>query len=573
MNKLIKLFKQLQYITDNKYKSKFYVYIIFSIFISGVEVIGISIIVPLMSIISDKTVIHSNTYYNFFYTLFDFDNSLNFIVSFGVVIVLFFLIRTILNLIYIYKLNEFSSKISSYVSTKLFTKYISMKYLTFTEQNISHMTKTSINESANISYMIVGLLQLVSEVTLAILIYILLLIINWKVTLIISVLLVILGVLFYIVFIKRTKVEGYKRANSLKTMYSILNSSLNNFKTIKIISNEKELINNYKKETLVFADANTIHLSYGAFPRFILECISFVLFIISILLLLIFNQGDIQQYVSIIFLFLLALYRLLPAVNKILGNINNIQYLSPILKDVMADINLNLEIIGNDDLSFDKKITIDKLSFTFGEKIVFSDISLDISKNDKIALIGESGVGKSTLINLLLGFLEDYDGKIYIDNTILSSDNLLSFRKKIGYIPQDIYLFDGTVSDNISFGREYSEQKVVEALKKANIYDVLLEKDGINTKVGDSGIKLSGGQKQRVGIARALYNDPEIIIMDEGTSALDVNVEKKIMDEIFNISKNKTLIIITHRIDSIKDCNKIFELKNGKIKNVKDNKK
>jgi ABC-type multidrug transport system fused ATPase/permease subunit len=284
---------------------------------------------------------------------------------------------------------------------------------------------------------------------------------------------------------------------------------------------------------------------------------------------LFYNDGDIKDYIPIIFLFLLALYRLLPAVNKILGGINNIQYLMPILSDVMHDIKLETEQYSNNKIEFKESINIQNLSFSYRDKIIFDNINLNIQKNDKVALIGPSGVGKSTLINILLGFIDNYKSDIYIDSTKLSKGNWLNFRKKIGYIPQDVYLFDSTVADNIVFGRDYNEKKIIEALQKANIYDDLKEKEGLNTRVGDGGIQLSGGQKQRIAIARALYSDPEIIIMDEGTSALDVEVEKKIMNEIFNISKNKTLIIITHRIDSIKDCNKIYKLENKKIEEVK----
>ena len=170
------------------------------------------------------------------------------------------------------------------------------------------------------------------------------------------------------------------------------------------------------------------------------------------------------------------------------------------------------------------------------------------------------------MVDIIIGLYVPLYGKILVDDTVLNYRNVRSFRSKIGYIPQFIYLFDGTVGENVSFGYEFNEEKVVEALKKASIYEFLLTKEGVNTKVGDGGVQLSGGQKQRIGIARALYNDPEIIVLDEATSALDIGTELKIMDEIYRIGENKTLFIVTHRLSTIDKCNKKLELCNGKLR-------
>jgi ATP-binding cassette subfamily B protein/ATP-binding cassette subfamily C protein len=189
-----------------------------------------------------------------------------------------------------------------------------------------------------------------------------------------------------------------------------------------------------------------------------------------------------------------------------------------------------------------------------------NNLTLGIEKGQKIAFVGESGSGKSTLVDLICGIYRPNSGKIFIDNVELDNSNIVSWRKKIGYIPQSIYLFDGTIADNISFGREYNEDKLIKVLKQANIYDVLIEKEGLDTMVGEGGIQLSGGQKQRIGIARALYGEPEILVLDEATSALDSETEKAIMDEIYKISEDKTLMIIAHRLSTIEKCDVRIDL-------------
>lgn len=189
-------------------------------------------------------------------------------------------------------------------------------------------------------------------------------------------------------------------------------------------------------------------------------------------------------------------------------------------------------------------------------------------KGEKVAFIGESGSGKSTLVDCIIGLLCPQNGGIWIDDVKLEKTNLKSWRKKIGYIPQNVYLFSGNVADNVAFGRELDKEKIISCLKSAKIYEFLQTKEGLETQVGDGGIALSGGQKQRIAIARALYGEPEILVLDEATSALDTEVEARIMEEIYKIAKDKTLLIIAHRLSTIEHCDSIYRLQNGTLKLV-----
>ena len=217
---------------------------------------------------------------------------------------------------------------------------------------------------------------------------------------------------------------------------------------------------------------------------------------------------------------------------------------------------------------YSKKITIENLSFEYEESIpILKDINIEIKKGSKIAFIGESGSGKSTLVDIIIGLYKPQNGSIKSDNKILDNLNIKSWRSKVGYIPQSVYLFDGTVGENVAFGSKYDKEKIDEVLKKAKIYDFLNTKLGQDTLVGEGGILLSGGQKQRIAIARALYIDPEILVLDEATSALDDKTEKKIMNEIYDVSSDKTLIIIAHRLTTLERCEKIYKLSNGTIYN------
>ena len=201
-------------------------------------------------------------------------------------------------------------------------------------------------------------------------------------------------------------------------------------------------------------------------------------------------------------------------------------------------------------------------------KNVLNDINITIKKGSKVAFIGESGSGKSTLVNIIIGLYQPTNGKLLVDGTLINEQNVDSWRGKIGYIPQSVYLFDGTVGENIAFGSSYDKKKVESCLKKARIFDFLSLKEGQDTIVGEGGVMLSGGQMQRVAIARALYLEPEVLILDEATSALDTDMEKEIMNEIYDISKDKTLIIIAHRLSTLDKCEVIYKIENGKLNNV-----
>ena len=221
------------------------------------------------------------------------------------------------------------------------------------------------------------------------------------------------------------------------------------------------------------------------------------------------------------------------------------------------------EDLGSDNIKFSYEIELKNVEFSYQEKPVLENITLKINKGEKIAFIGSSGSGKSTLVDLIIGVYQSNKGQIKIDDVFLDRTNLQSWRSQIGYIPQQVYLFDGTIQDNICFGRKLDNDLLKRVLKQANIFDFLETKQGFQTIVGEGGVQLSGGQRQRIAIARALYGEPEILILDEATSALDDETEQKIMDEIYHISSDKTLIIIAHRLSSVDRCDKTYRIEDG----------
>lgn len=557
--------KKLLAITTRQEKKNFIILIFMSIFLSVIETVGISAIMPFITLASDPSKIVGNKYSKTVYDFFEFSTTTNFMIFFGLFLIGFYIFRAIYSMLYNYILNKFAFGRFHAFAFRLFKNYTNLPYKRFVKRNSAELIKTIVNEASNLSFYMQSLLLIFSEFFTIVLLYVLLLLMDWKMTLILTIL---LGakVLFLLFFLKKKiEKEGTRRSIMQSKFYKILNETFGNFKIIKLIQNEEKLYNEFLSISYGYAKANIVSNTLNQLPRLSLETIGFGV-LIGIVVYVLFKYNDASFVLPIISMYALALYRILPALNRILYNYNTLLFLSSSLDIVYSDLVYTPQTEGKDFIDFKNKIELTNISFEYTKnKKVLEDINITINKGDKVAFVGESGSGKSTLVDLIIGLYRPLSGEILIDDKKLTSDNIKSYRSKIGYIPQSIYLFDGTVGENVSFGYEYDKEKIIKVLKKANIYDFLSSKEGIDTLVGDGGIQLSGGQKQRIGIARALYNDPEILVLDEATSALDNETEAKIMDEIYETSHDKTLLIIAHRLSTIERCDRKIMLANGKI--------
>jgi ABC-type bacteriocin/lantibiotic exporter with double-glycine peptidase domain len=410
-------------------------------------------------------------------------------------------------------------------------------------------------------------MKFLSEIFTVLLIYVVIVFINWKMTLVITLILLFM-VLFMLHFLtNKNRKLGAKRVESGRIIYRSLKESLGNIKFIKLKGNEAGILQTYEAAAAAKARTEILSNVFGALPKGILESIGFSLLIAAVIFF-IWQYHDASRAIPIITMYALALYRILPSLYRMLQNISEISYYQKTLESVNGSLHQITENEGNEPLVFERSIRLENVNFIYmtGSEVI-TDISLEFKKGEKIAITGESGGGKSTLADIIIGIHKPASGNIYIDDTVLSVKNIRSWRSKIGYIPQSIYLFDGTVAENVSFGSIFDDNKVKSALQKANIWEFLAQKEGIHTKVGDGGIQLSGGQQQRIGIARALYDDPEVLVLDEATSSLDAENEKKIMDEIYDVSADKTLIVIAHRLSTVERCDRKIRVENGRIAN------
>jgi ATP-binding cassette subfamily B protein/ATP-binding cassette subfamily C protein len=556
--------KKLNILLDKKRKIYLIAFFFLSILLSLIETAGVSVIMPFITVATNPDMTESG-WYKYFYDLLKFNAKNSFIISFGLVIIFFYFFRAAFNIVYTYLINKFSLGTFRYFASRLFKTYLALPYRVFVQKNPSVFGQMISSEANNLSGLLLNLLQILTESFTVVFLYIFMILVNWHITLVLTIVLTVIVYLVFVTLIRTSKKMGVKRYSANVRLTRTLWETFNNFKFIKLKGNEEKVFNIFNNSTAKLSHASVISTTLGTIPKNILENLGFSLLIAAVCYI-IWRYNSAAMVIPVISMYALALYRMLPAINRILGYFNSIAYVQHSLHSVYDDLHLQTDDESFSPLFFADSIRAENLCFHYlSGKDVIKDISLKIHAGEKIAFVGESGSGKTTLVDILIGIYRPTKGFLYVDEVLIDQTNIRSWRNKIGYIPQSIYLFDGTVAENVSFGSVFDEDKIIQVLKKAKIWDFLLTKEGIHTLVGEAGIQLSGGQKQRIGIARALYDDPDILVLDEATSSLDDETETQIMDEIYDVSDNKTLIIIAHRLSTVKRCDRRIIIEHGMI--------
>lgn len=528
--------------------------------LSLIETFAISIIMPFITLATNPQLIFDNPYTRFFYDNLGFESAVNFMVFFSGFLIVFYVFRAIYNVTYSYALNRFAFRKYHFFAYRLFCKVVELSYIDFTNRDMDAIRRNITQESLKVSHYIQNLLNICSESITIILMYVLLLFVSWKMTLVLTLFLLANVILIINTISKNIQKQGAINAQMGKAVLSIISKALGNFKIIKLKGIQQIILNDFDTASKKRVDSEIKFQVLAPLPRFILESLGLCILIAAVAYILIHNNSA-ASVIAIISMYALALYRILPALNRILFSYNTMKFNKKGLEIVYENLLYHTEYEDNEPIQFTREIALKNVSFAYKDgRNVIENFSLTIKKGEKIAFIGESGAGKSTLIDLIIGIYKPQRGEIRIDDILLDNHNLRSWRKKIGYIPQNIFLFDGSVAENIALGETIDEGRVIECCKRANIWEFLRENDGINTRVGDNGIKLSGGQRQRIAIARALYDNPEILVLDEATSALDSQTEERIMEEIYNIAKDKTLLVIAHRLSTIERCERVVRV-------------
>lgn len=534
---------------------------------SFVELFSLSLVIPFLALVNNTQLIMNNKYLYAIYRFFSFTSPLRFLFVFGILLIVIMLFRGVVNLCYFYLLTKFSKTRYRTLSYRLFERYLSISYIDYSRESSSTLIHNVLNESLYYTNFLFSILLIVSECIIIALIYLALMIINWEITVTLSFAIALVS--FIILRFAKPIISnaGVRRSVCQKELIRTLNETFGNFKFIKLLNNKKHFEERFFSSSSGFVRAEAIQFMFGIIPKIIMETAGICILLVVLLYALIIYKEP-SMVVSLLAMYAIAFFRLLPSANRIMLNVATLVYFKDTISILSLELGREVESKGAEKINFTKEINLRSVSFSYdSQNEILSDINLIIPKGSKVAIVGPSGCGKSTFIDVLSGLLIPTKGEVSIDNVLLQTTNKHSWREKIGYIPQNIYLFNGTVKENVVCGRVVDELKVIKALKKAKIYDFLLSQEGLNTNVGENGVMLSGGQKQRIAIARALYSEPSIFVLDEATSALDKDIESEIMNEIFELGEDITIIMVSHREYFLKNCDIVYRMK---LNNNKD---
>ncbi len=538
------------------------------------EMIGVALIFPVISILQqNENNFNENSVLKFLKLNEDSLNNISFNL---LILLIFFFLKTVFVIFLTWKQNSFVGNFTFNLSKTFFKHYILQDYKFHLNTNSAFIIRNIRDEPEAISNILLAFFGFITETSTIIGIAILLILFEPTGTMYLILFFSVSIFIFQKIVKKRLQFWGKKRQffNSKRSQY--LSEGFGAIKDIKILGKEQFFNERFNKENYQYNYFNRLYQSLNQLPRIYLEFLS-VLGLSVLIYIMTLKHDSYLKVLPVIGVFVAAAFRMLPSINRIMSSLQTFKYFESSLEILFEEKKLLKDSYFHEknsmQYSFLKNISINNLNFKYDDtsKNILTNFSLIINRGEYIGIIGSSGSGKSTLIDIILGLIKPSNGKILIDGVELN-DNSFNWNKLIGYVPQTIFLTDDTILNNIALGVEISEidllkvERIIKETQLNNFIESL--ENGLQTIVGERGVRLSGGQRQRIGIARALYNNPEVLILDEATSALDSDTESLILNEILQYKRSKTIIVIAHRLSTLSNCDKIIEISNGRIINA-----
>ncbi|MCM1568076.1 MAG: ABC transporter ATP-binding protein/permease [Roseburia sp.] len=570
------ILKKLNVLLDKKQKRDMVGLIFLMVIGAFLQTAGVSLLVQVVNVVIDSEAVENSRIAGIFYRLLGGGEYDDFAVTVMVLLILTFIVKNLflfvqqkLTFAFVYT-NQFST------SERMMRNYLRRGYEFYLNADTAVVQRSITADVNNMYALILALLQMLSDGVVSLFIISYCFLTNGTMTLLMAVVLVILMIL-----IKRVlKPVMYKAGKDNQDYYSGLfkwiSQTVQGIKEVKIACKEQYFVEEYRKCGKGYVDAVQKYSLYNNVPKLLIEtaCVGTM---VGYMIFLVVSGVPTESMMEVFSTLAAAAFVLLPCVNRINNQINSIAYFEPFFMGVTD--NLQDEISGTKvDMSFavdEEKLPVKKLiemkdityAYPNTERLIFDHASLTVPVGRSVGIVGTSGAGKSTVVDILLGLLEVKSGTVSADGVDIKT-RYRGWLKNVGYIPQMIFMLDDNIRRNIAFGvpeEEIDEDRLWEVLKEAQLDEfVRTLPEGLNTGIGERGIRLSGGQRQRIGIARALYNDPEVLILDEATSALDNDTEAAIMDAINRLHGKKTLLIIAHRLQTIEKCDLVYRVENGR---------
>lgn len=550
-----------------------------SIFMSLLGAFGVAPIAPLIGLAAQPSLVLDNHYAQIVLGYLTFINEDNILLYAGLMVIAFIMLAALSNLGFRWLSTRIAWGIANTMALRLLENYCYSPYRIFLTKDTKQMSFKILNEINTLTIgILLPLAHLFASIFTSLFLFTLLLLIDPQISMIIFVSLGITYVGVYLLFRKNVGSLGKKRVGEASDRYMVGEEILQNIKTTKVFGKEMYFLQKFSRASHRFTEAQSRAPLFMHSPKALIETITFGGIVAVILY--IDSQGGLTEYLPKLGVFALAGYRLLPSLQQIYFSLTDIKFhlagLDELHKDIME---LPFELAQKtkaetppSSVPFSSDITLRDVRFQYptAEAPLFNGLDLEIKKGQRVAFIGATGSGKSTLVDLIMGLLDPQEGGVYVDGRQLKNADWMTWRTRVGYVPQEIYLINESIRRNIAFGlyqSEISEADLKDAAQIADIREFIeteLEQ-GYDTNAGERGLRLSGGQKQRIGLARALYHKPDVLVLDEATSALDNKTEKAIMKSIDKLPRELTIIMIAHRLTTVKDCDVIYVLSQGDI--------
>ena len=571
-------FKKLLFLLTPVERKRAGLLLIMTIIMALLDTIGIASILPFIAVLTNPSLVETNIILNYIYqssNIFGVKTNQEFIFFFGVIVLVLLIFSLTFKAFTVYAQVRFTEMREYSISKRLIEEYLNQPYSWFLSRHSADLGKTILSQVGKlIGNGIRPLIELISKSIITISIIILLIIVDLKLALAVG---LSLGVTYLLIFYLVRKVltrAGEKRLKNDQLRFTIVSEAFGAAKEVKAGGLEQSYIRNFSNYAKIYAMAEALSQVLGQLPRFILEAIAFG-GILIIMLYIIAESGDFNSALPIISLYVFAGYRLMPAVQGIYSSLVQLTFIGPSLNKVYEDLKNPRPIcvnLNNEVLTFNKTITLNNIYYDYPNRSIsaIKNLSLNIPIKSVVGLVGATGSGKTTAIDIILGLLEPQKGTLEVDGKVITKQNIRSWQRSIGYVPQHIYLSEDTIEANIAYGvetKDINKNMIEKASKIANLHKFVIEElpKQYHTTVGERGVRLSGGQRQKIGIARALYRNPQVLILDEATSALDNQTEKIVMDAVNNLRSNITIILIAHRLNTVRNCDIIYQLDKGQI--------
>lgn len=571
---ILKALKAISISFPRNLKIKYLAVIIFNIISGFIEVLSVSLVIPFTSVIIKRESILEIDFLNFIYNFFNFTDLNSFIIFFSLFFLSVIIISNLISIVNVWIISYLTYNLDYNLLLNLYKNYLKLEFKEKLLTNSSDLiAKMTIQVKRFVEGVVNSLMTMIQKIITIFLIVIFLSILNFKITFFTILILILTYLLFYKSINKIIYNRGYEVTQIFNKRQKIISETIFGIKEIKLYNLDSSLVNNLKKLSLRLAKNVAFMKTVAVVPRYLLEIILFIV-LIPLLIILFANQNnDFVNILPLLSAFIFGIYKLSPAIQSIFASVVNIRSDLTAFDSFKKDIE-NKSDVGRFEknsfnINFKNNLRFKKVSFTFDKnKNALHEINIKIEKGKTIGLIGESGSGKTTLLNLILGFFKPSSGEIFVDDYKIDLLDNTDWMSKIGYVSQFTFLFDDTLSNNITmFDKNVREDFLEECIKNAGLNEFYNKNNkNLNLRIGERGSKISGGEIQRIGLARALYRKPKILILDEFTSSLDKKIEQEILNNIFEIKDNLTIILSTHKYSVLQICDYLYEIDKGHIK-------